>query len=60
MPGKIALLERQLADPQLYGRDPAAFQRFSQALAAAQAQLAAAEEEWLELETRRETLETGA
>jgi len=58
MPAKIAALETALADPGLYGRDPAAFDRFSRALEAAQSQLAAAEEEWLTLEERREALES--
>jgi ATP-binding cassette subfamily F protein uup len=59
LPGKIATLERAMADPDLYARDPAGFDRFSRALEAARAQLAAAEEEWLELEERREALESG-
>ncbi|MFC3070961.1 ABC-F family ATP-binding cassette domain-containing protein [Phenylobacterium soli] len=59
LPGKIATLEKALADPELYSRDPAAFDRFSRALDVAQGQLAAAEEEWLELEARREALEAG-
>jgi ATP-binding cassette subfamily F protein uup len=59
MPGKVAILEAALADPDLYARDPAAFDRFSRALEAAQLQLAAAEEEWLDLESRREALEGG-
>jgi ATP-binding cassette subfamily F protein uup len=59
LPGKVALIEAQLADPALYSRDPTAFDRFSRALEAAQAQLADAEEEWLELEGRREALEAG-
>ena len=59
LPGKIATLEKALADPNLYSRDPAAFDRFSRALEAAQGQLASAEEEWLELEERREALEAG-
>jgi len=58
MPGKMAALETVLADPNLYSRDPAAFDRFSRALEAARAQLAAAEEEWLTLEERREALES--
>jgi ATP-binding cassette subfamily F protein uup len=57
LPGKIAALEKALADPGLYARDAAGFERFSRALEAAQAQLAAAEEDWLELEARREALE---
>jgi ATP-binding cassette subfamily F protein uup len=59
LPGKIASLETALADPDLYGKDPAAFDRFSRALDAARSQLGAAEEEWLTLEERREALETG-
>ena len=59
LPAKIAALETALADPALYGRDPAGFQRFSRALAAAQGQLASAEEEWLTLEAQRETVEAG-
>nr|WP_156467335.1 MULTISPECIES: ABC-F family ATP-binding cassette domain-containing protein [unclassified Phenylobacterium] len=59
MPGKMATLEAALADPNLYSRDPAGFDRYSRALEAARAQLAAAEEEWLTLEERREALESG-
>jgi ATP-binding cassette subfamily F protein uup len=58
-PGKAAALEAKLADPGLYGRDPAGFQRLSGELDAARAALAAAEEEWLALEERREALEAG-
>jgi len=59
MPGKMAVLETAMADPTLYSRDPAGFDRYSRALDAARAQLAAAEEEWLTLEERREALESG-
>jgi ATP-binding cassette subfamily F protein uup len=59
LPGKIAALEAGLADPGLYTRDPAGFDRLSRALEAARTQLGAAEEEWLELEERREALENG-
>jgi ATP-binding cassette subfamily F protein uup len=59
MPGKIASLEAALHDPGLYARDRAGFERYSRALDAARAQLAAAEEEWLALEERREALESG-
>jgi ATP-binding cassette subfamily F protein uup len=58
LPGKIASLEHALADPGLYSRDPAGFDRYTRALAAAREQLAAAEAEWLELESRREALES--
>mgnify|MGYP001554569504 CR=1 FL=1 len=58
-PAAIAALEARLADPGLYGRDPAAFQRLTGELDAVRARLAAAEEEWLSLEERREALEAG-
>jgi ATP-binding cassette subfamily F protein uup len=57
LPGTIARLEAELADPGLYARDPAAFGRISQDLEAARTALAGAEDEWLELETRREALD---
>ena len=50
-------LQRHLEDTGLYARDPAAFRQASEALVAKQAQLAAAEEMWLELEIRREAIE---
>jgi ATP-binding cassette subfamily F protein uup len=59
LPGKIASLETALHDPDLYSRDRAGFDRLSAALETARSQLAAAEEEWLALEERREALETG-
>ena len=52
--GEIAALESRLADPGLYGRDPAAFETATRELASARDALAAAEERWLELEARRE------
>jgi ABC transport system ATP-binding/permease protein len=60
LPGEIAALEQNLHDPGLYGRDPAAFARTSTALEAARAELAAAEEAWLDLETLKESLARGA
>jgi ATP-binding cassette subfamily F protein uup len=60
LPAKIAALEAGLADPGLYGRDPAGFDRLSRALAEAQRQLTDAEEAWLALEERREALESGS
>ncbi|HZZ33933.1 MAG TPA: ATP-binding cassette domain-containing protein, partial [Phenylobacterium sp.] len=58
-PAKAAALETRLADPGLYGRDPAAFQRLSGELEDLRTQLTAAEEAWFALEARREALEAG-
>ena len=55
---QIAAHDRTLADADLYARDPKCFDRTMHAADAARAQLAAAEEEWLALEARREELET--
>ena len=52
-----AKLQTELDDPQLYSRDAARFAKVSQALGKAQADLASAEEEWLELEILHEELE---
>jgi len=54
---KIAKVQEILADPELYSRDPARFQKAMDTLAALQADLHAAEERWLELEMLREELE---
>ena len=66
LPGEIAGLQTsvrdlqtQLSDPDLYVRDRTTFSRVSDALTQAQAQLAAAEERWLELEILREDMESG-
>jgi ATP-binding cassette subfamily F protein uup len=53
---EIATLQTALADPDLYRRDAAAFQAKTSRLAAAQAELDAAETEWLELEMLRQEL----
>ncbi len=53
---EIAALERRLADPGLYGRDRAAFDSATQRLEAARHELAGAEDRWLELEEKRESL----
>jgi len=58
--GVIAALEARLADPGLYARDPAAFDRGIHDLDAARKAVAAAEDEWLELETVRDSLSRGA
>ena len=64
LPARIAELERQiavhqrkLADPKLYSRDPTTFARLTTALADDSAELAEAEERWLELEMMREAVE---
>jgi ATP-binding cassette subfamily F protein uup len=58
-PAEIAKLEARMADPALYSRDPKAFADLNRALDAARAAVAAAEEEWLHLEEKRETLAGG-
>jgi ATP-binding cassette subfamily F protein uup len=52
----IARLGRILADPKLYARDQPKFKKATAELAAAEAALAAAEDEWLALELLREEL----
>jgi ATP-binding cassette subfamily F protein uup len=54
---RIRELQQRLDDPNLYIRDRAAFTDSSNSLAAAQSELASAEEAWLELEILREQLE---
>ncbi len=56
LPEQIARHDAALADPDLYARDPAAFERAMQAADKARADLAAAEEEWLELEEKKAAL----
>jgi ATP-binding cassette subfamily F protein uup len=53
----IAKLQAELADPDLYRRDPAKFEKTSATLSAKSAELEAAEERWLELEMLREVAE---
>ena len=64
LPARIAALEaeigklsRMIADPNLYARDRAAFDKASHTLSAAQAELAKAEDDWLRLEELREQVE---
>jgi ATP-binding cassette subfamily F protein uup len=52
----ITRLRGVLADAGFYGRDPAGFARATEALAAAEAALAGAEERWLELEMLRDSV----
>jgi len=54
---EIAMLEARLADVDLHGRDPAAFDRATRAYADKRAELEQAEDEWLALEILREELE---
>jgi ATP-binding cassette subfamily F protein uup len=54
---EIATLEHRLADASLFARDAMAFEQAAQRLAAARSELTAAEENWLELEMKRESLE---
>jgi ABC transport system ATP-binding/permease protein len=56
----VRRLQKQMDDPGLYARDRQGFGQASEALAAAQSQLAAAEERWLELELLREEIEGGS
>ena len=53
---EIDALQAKLADPQFYGRDRAAFEKATAALGELQLKIAAAEEQWLELEILREEL----
>ena len=48
-----------MADPDLFRSDPARFDATAKAMQAAETALAAAEEQWLELEMKREELESG-
>ena len=64
LPGQMAKLQADIArfqavldDADLYRRDPARFQKATDALTRASTELAAAEERWLELEMLREELE---
>ena len=64
LPARIAHLEQEvmrlntvLADPDLYARRPAEFAASTEALTAAQASLAEAEDQWLALELLRQELE---
>ena len=54
--GEIAALEGRLADSGFYARDRTGFDTAMRKLEDARAELASSEEEWLVLETRRETL----
>ena len=53
---EINELQAKLADPQFYARDRAAFAKVTAALGELQLKIAAAEEQWLDLEILREEL----
>jgi ATP-binding cassette subfamily F protein uup len=55
---EIAKLQSKLADGSLYTKDPQAFTLATAALAKSEAELTAAEENWLELEMLRQELES--
>lgn len=64
LPGEIEALEKrlaeladELADPDLYARDPAKFDALGREHARLEAEKAQKEDRWLELEERREALE---
>ena len=56
---RMRTLQQRLDNPDLFASDRKAFDQASAALAAAQSELAAAEEKWLELEQLREDTESG-
>ncbi|TKV75808.1 ABC-F family ATP-binding cassette domain-containing protein [Rhizobium sp. AU243] len=55
--GEIAKREQRMADPELFTKDPAAFNTLAQEMSKLRDRLEAMEEEWLELEMLREELE---
>jgi ATP-binding cassette subfamily F protein uup len=57
---RVRALQTELADPDLYRRRVTRFKEATAALEAAQAELAKAEERWLELEAMREMMNAGA
>ena len=59
LPEDIARHDATLSDPDLYTRDRKAFDRSTTNADRARSLLAAAEEEWLELEAKREALASG-
>ena len=56
---KVTDLQGKLADPRLYQRDRAGFEKITSDLGETQRKLAAAEEQWLELEMMREEMAGG-
>ncbi len=56
---KVTELQTKLADPKLYQRDRSGFEKITTDLGETQRKLAAAEEQWLELEMMREEMAGG-
>ena len=54
---EISSLQDKLADPRLYDRDPAGFAKLGAKIAAKEAELGRAEDQWLELEMLKEEIE---
>jgi len=54
---RVAELEQELADPELYSRDPAGFTDLTRKLAVRREELEAAELRWLELDEMRQSAE---
>ena len=52
-----AELEKALSDPDLFARDAAAYETAANKLAEVETAIASAEDRWLELEARRESLD---
>lgn len=57
MQQKIVELKQTLDDPNLFSRDPELFDRSAKSLSDVEDKLAAAEEEWLRIEMKREELD---
>lgn len=57
MQAELAKLQTKIADPDFYARDRKGFDAAMAKIATLTAQISAAEEKWLELETLRESLE---
>ncbi|MEL6361304.1 MAG: ATP-binding cassette domain-containing protein [Pseudomonadota bacterium] len=56
---KIQEVKQKLSSPDLFEKDPSGFSSLAKELDAAETELASAEDQWLELEMKRESLEAG-
>jgi ATP-binding cassette subfamily F protein uup len=59
MQAEVLGLQAKLDDPQFYARDRIGFEKVTASLGALQQKIAAAEEQWLELEVLREEIAGG-